>query len=105
MSRIQLPLALKPPRRPRFDNFIVGDNRAVVATLTDGLDTGSWTFLGGPGGSGRTHLLSALFAERCRRGTRALFIALREPNQRPLLDQALADWIVLDDVEIGRASC
>ncbi len=99
MSRDQLPLALKPPRRPRFDNFIVGDNRAVVATLADGLEPGSWTFVGGPGGAGRSHLLAALFAERCRRGHRALFMALREANQRPLLDQAMADLIVLDDVD------
>lgn len=99
MSRTQLPLALKPPRRPRFDNFIAGANRAVVATLAEGLEPGAWYFLGGPPGSGRSHLVAAMFADRCRRGERALFIALADPRQRPLLEQAGGDWVVIDDVD------
>lgn len=99
MSRAQLPLALKPPRRPRFDNFIVGPNQAVVATLSQGAEAGGWYFVAGPAGSGRSHLLAAFFGERCRRGERAHFIALGKPRQRMLLEHADGDWVVIDDVD------
>ena len=99
MSRVQMPLALKPPRRPRFDNFIAGDNSALVASLRDGLESGHWYLLAGPRGSGRSHLLSAVLAERSQSGETALFIALREAGQWPLLEQACADWIILDDID------
>jgi len=99
VSRAQLPLALKPPRRPRFDNFIVGSNPAVVATLSQGVEPGGWYFLAGPAGSGRSHLISAFFAERCRVGDQAHFIALGNPKQRMLLEQADGDWVVIDDVD------
>lgn len=100
MSRAQLPLALKPPRRPRFDNFIAGSNQAVIATLSRGVEAGNWYFLAGPAGSGRTHLLSAFFSDRCRRGEQAHFIALGVPQQRRLLEHAAGDWVVIDDVGV-----
>jgi DnaA-homolog protein len=99
MSRAQMPLALKPPRRPRFDNFVAGDNGALVATLKNGLEPGQWYFLVGPSGSGRSHLLSAVLAEQARQGGFAQFIALSDRRQWALLDQAAADWIVVDDVD------
>lgn len=100
MSRAQLPLALKPPRRPRFDNFIVGSNEAVVATLSQGAESGAWYFVAGPAGSGRTHLVAAFFAECCRRQEQAHFIALGQPQQRMLLEHADGDWVVIDDVDV-----
>ncbi|NBD95258.1 MAG: hypothetical protein GVY11_02125 [Gammaproteobacteria bacterium] len=100
MSRAQLPLALKPPRRPRFDNFVAGPNQGVVATLARGVESGGWYFLAGPAGSGRSHLVSAFFAERCRLGERAHFIALSKPLQRMLLEHAEGDWVVVDDVDL-----
>lgn len=100
MSRAQLPLALKPPRRPRFDNFIVGPNHPVVATLSQGVESGAWYFLAGPAGSGRSHLVSAFFADRCRRGEQAHFVALGKPQQQRLLEHADGDWVVLDDVDV-----
>lgn len=99
MTRAQLPLALKPPRRPRFDNFVVGANRVVVATLAEGLEKGNWYFLGGPPGSGRSHLVAAAFARLCRCGRAAHFIALTDSGQRALLDHAGGDWVALDDVD------
>lgn len=99
MTRAQLPLALKPPRRPRFDNFVAGANRGVVATLADGLEPGGWYFLGGPAGSGRSHLIAAAFAEWCRSGLSAHFIALADTGQHALLEQADGDWMALDDVD------
>lgn len=99
MSRAQLPLALKPPRRPRFGNFIAGPNQAVVATLAHGVEPGGWYFLAGPTGSGRSHLVSAFFADRCDRGEQVHFIALGRPRQRMLLEHADGDWVVIDDVD------
>lgn len=99
MSRAQLPLALKPPRRPRFDNFVAGPNQAVIATLTQGVERGGWYFLAGPAGSGRSHLISAFFGDRCARGEQAHFIALGNAQQRSLLEHAGGDWVVLDDVD------
>lgn len=99
MSRVQMPLALKPPRRPRFDNFVVGDNLALVATLKGGLEAGQWYFLAGPSGSGRSHLLSAILAVRAGQGDPVLFIGLKDSHQWLLLEQARADWIVIDDVD------
>lgn len=99
MTRAQIPLALKPPRRPRFDNFVAGDNAAVVATLRDGLDPGGWYFLGGPPGSGRSHLLSAVFSELVGQGRSAHFLSLGDERQLALLDCAEAEWLVVDDVD------
>lgn len=100
MSRAQLPLALKPPRRPRFDNFVAGPNRVVVATLNGGVAVGEWCFLAGSPGSGRSHLLAAFFAERCRQGDQAHFVALKKPRQRLLLEHATGHWVVIDDVDV-----
>jgi len=99
VSRAQIPLALKAPRRPRFDNFIVGPNQSVVATLSQGVESGGWYFVAGAAGSGRSHLVSAFFADRCRRGDQAHYIALGKPHQRMLLDHADGDWVVIDDVD------
>ncbi len=98
MSRVQMPLALKPPRRPRFDNFVTGDNGALVATLKSGLEPGHWYFLAGPSGSGRSHLMSAVFADRAGQAS-ARFIALADHRQWPLLEHTDAEWIVLDDID------
>jgi DnaA family protein len=99
MSPGQIPLALKPPRRPGFANFIAGPNQAVVETLSTGLEPGAWYLLGGPPGSGRTHLLSASFARLQSRGLTASFIALAVRANRPLLTATAGDWVVLDDID------
>jgi DnaA-homolog protein len=100
VSRTQLPLALKPPRRPHFDNFVAGPNQAVIATLSQGVERGGWYFLVGSAGCGRSHLVSAFFSDRCHRDEQAHFIALGNPQQRLLLGHADGDWVVLDDVDV-----
>ena len=99
MSSSQIPLALKPPRRPRFDNFIAGPNQAVVDTLANGLEPGQWYFLAGPPGSGRSHLLSACFAGLVQRGLGCRYLALGATASWPLLDQADGDFVLLDDID------
>ncbi|AKS42825.1 HdaA/DnaA family protein [Wenzhouxiangella marina] len=92
-------LALKAPRRPGFENFIAGPNQALVDTLAQGLEHGAWYFLAGPAGSGRTHLLNAVFADRHRRGETVGFMALSVRANRALLDEASADWVLVDDID------
>ncbi len=99
MSRQQIPLALKPPRRPRFENFVAGPNQALVDLLAAGLESGSWYFLGGPPGSGRSHLMSACFADCLKRSQTAQFLALAVPSNQALLEAAAADCILLDDID------
>jgi DnaA family protein len=99
VSQQQIPLALKPPRRPGFENFIAGPNTVVVSTLERGLETGAWYFVGGPAGSGRTHLLAAAFAQANRSGAVASFVSLALRANRGLLSQAGGDWVFVDDID------
>ena len=100
MNQRQIPLALKPPRRPGFDNFIAGPNQVVVETLACGLEQAAWYFLGGPAGSGRSHLLSACFADRLRADDAVNFVALSIAANRELLDHATGDWVMVDDIDV-----
>lgn len=99
MNRTQLPLALNPPRRPTFDNFVAGSNRSVIGTLRDGLDPGGWYFLCGTSGTGRTHLLTAAFDACRKRAGSAVFLSLSDRRHCALLDHAGGDWLMVDDVD------
>lgn len=99
MNQQQL-LALKPPRRPGFANFVAGPNQALVDTLASGLESGGWYFVAGAPGSGRSHLLAAAFAHQHRLGLAASFIALSVRANRQLLDQAGGDWVIVDDIDV-----
>ncbi|MGY6629975.1 MAG: HdaA/DnaA family protein [Wenzhouxiangella sp.] len=99
MSQQQIPLALKPPRRPGFDNFVAGDNRAVVETLRNGLETGHWYFLSGPSGSGRSHLLSACLSAFTARGIEVAYAGMIAPANRRLLETLSARWVIVDDID------
>ncbi|MDR9389213.1 MAG: DnaA/Hda family protein [Wenzhouxiangella sp.] len=95
----QMPLALKPPRRPSFDNFVVGDNAAVVSTLQGAPAVSGWTLLAGSTGSGKSHLLTALFNQALASGHEATFVSLSDATRWPLLDDTTAGVVVLDDVD------
>ena len=99
MTQQQMPLALKPPRRPGFANFIAGDNTALVAVLESGLEAGHWYFLGGPSGSGRSHLLLATHARLLASGAKVAYAGMRLAANRSLLDSLSGDWVLLDDVD------
>lgn len=96
---MQIPLALNPPRRPGFGNFLAGPNQAVVDTLKFGLEAGACYFLGGPPGYGRTHLALASYAHLARAGRSVRFVPLGHPGAFRVLDEAAAEWLVLDDVD------
>ena len=99
MTSAQIPLALKPPRRPGFDNFIAGPNQSVVDTLAEGLESGQWYFLAGPAGSGRSHLMAASFSALLRRSLQARFMAMEAVANWPLLEQTEGDFVLLDDID------
>ncbi|QOC21720.1 hypothetical protein IC757_11800 [Wenzhouxiangella sp. AB-CW3] len=99
MTHAQLSLSLKPPRRPSFDNFVTGDNGALIGTLKSGLEPGQWYFLAGPSGSGRSHLLWAVLDQCLRQGRQAQYIGLSQPGQLALLEQTSADWVLVDDAD------
>lgn len=104
MSVAQLPLALKSPRQPGFENFVAGRSRPVVATLSLGLEPGGWYLVCGPRGSGRSHLLGAALADRIRNGEQAIFIGLKKTGQLDLLEQADGDWVIVDDIDARAGS-
>jgi DnaA-homolog protein len=66
----QLPLAFAPPLAPSFDSFIVGANAAALMHLRNLGAASAPTYLWGPPGSGKTHLLRALAHERHAAGHR-----------------------------------
>ncbi|NKI34338.1 hypothetical protein HFP89_04085 [Wenzhouxiangella sp. XN79A] len=99
MSAPQLPLALSPPRRPRFSNFVTGDNGLVVRTLRDGLEPGQWLRVSGPPGSGRSHLALATVARLAERNLRCVFVPGAMPAAAALLEAAGGDWVVVDDYD------
>ncbi len=96
MSTGQIPLALDPPRQPRFSNFLAGPNAMTVQTLQFGLEPGQWYFVKGSSGSGRTHLALATVDAL---GAHARYLPLGDPRSAGLLDVTRAPWIVLDDVD------
>jgi DnaA family protein len=59
---LQLPLPLGGRAAPTFDDFLVGDNAAVLAHLRGLQMPGAPVYLWGPPGSGKSHLLQALAA-------------------------------------------
>lgn len=59
----QLPLALQLSQDFSFDNFVPGENWEALSRLID-CSTGKMFYLFGESGSGKTHLLKALAADR-----------------------------------------
>ena len=58
----QIPLAIGPDPARTFDTFLAGDNGAAVEHLRQFTPRSPPTYLWGPTGSGKTHLLAALVA-------------------------------------------
>ncbi|MDX1626532.1 MAG: hypothetical protein R3323_08455 [Wenzhouxiangellaceae bacterium] len=99
MSASQLPLALAPPRRPAFDNFVAGENRAVLRTLRDGPAPGDWFFLSGPPGSGKTHLAQACVRGWSGPGRPVAFVPGSSPRAADLLRATSGQRVIVDDVD------
>ena len=74
----QLPLALRWPRRQRFEHFHAGANAAALAAVQAlALEPGApWVYLHGAGGSGRSHLLMAACQAANGAGRRVQYLPL-----------------------------
>jgi len=95
----QLPLALTPPRRRRFDNFVAGPNGAVVDSLRHTLDQRGWVHLCGPPGSGKSHLAMAALEAWARAGRRTCYVPARETGSAAMLEGGAIDLAVVDDID------
>ncbi len=73
----QIPLDLQPPGPDRFEDFVIGPNRAAVDSLKSlASHPGGSVFIQGPPGSGKTHLLNALCMEQREQRQPAWYIGL-----------------------------
>ena len=74
----QLPLALRWPRRQRFEHFHAGANAAALAAVQAlAADRGApWVYLHGASGSGRSHLLLAACQAANAAGRRVQYLPL-----------------------------
>ena len=93
-----------PRRDSRFEDFVIGPNKAVVEALKHMPDEpGSHVFLNGGEGSGKTHLLNALCHETRERGGRAFYLALKRLPQDAIASlQGLEklDLVCVDDLHV-----
>jgi len=93
----QIPLGLTPDPAQRFDSFVAGANAAVLEHLRALALPAAPVYLWGPPGSGKTHLLRAMVAEREQHGERAAWFAASDATPWQL-DEAWS-LIVFDDCE------
>lgn len=100
---LQLPLGVRLADRAVFESFVAGANSAAVAhlqALADGRIAGA-TWIAGPAGSGKTHLLQAVCARAGARGAAAFLplAELRALGPGALDGYAGAACLCLDDVD------
>ncbi len=95
----QLPLGVRLNEAARFDTFVAGDNRELVARLA-GSEPPRLLWLWGRAGSGKTHLLQAACAAVGRRGGAATYIDLAAAATPALLDGCEGlDLVCLDALD------
>ncbi|HET6430692.1 DnaA regulatory inactivator Hda [Dyella sp.] len=98
----QLPLALRWPRRQRFEHFHAGAyNAAALAAVQALVQPGApWVYLHGPAGSGRSHLLLAAAQAASAAGRRVQYLPLATLADRAAALRGVAgsEWLALDDL-------
>ena len=98
----QLPLALRWPRRQRFEHFHAGANAAVLAALRRfAVEPGvPWIYLHGVSGSGRSHLLLATCQAATAAGRRAQYLPLATMGDAAAVMRGVAgsELLALDDL-------
>ncbi|HET7299097.1 MAG TPA: DnaA regulatory inactivator Hda [Oleiagrimonas sp.] len=100
----QLPLALRWPRRQRFEYFYPGANAAALAVVRRAAEAPDavWPFVTGGQGSGKTHLLIAACQAATAQGRRAQYVPLASlgANAEAAIRGGVgADVLALDDVQ------
>jgi DnaA family protein len=98
----QLPLALRWPRRQRFEHFHAGANAAVLAAVQVlALEPGApWIYLHGANGSGRSHLLMAACQAASAEGRRVQYLPLAMLADHAMVLRGVAgsELLALDDL-------
>jgi DnaA family protein len=98
----QLPLALRWPRRQRFEYFHAGDNAAALAAVQAlALESAApWVYLHGANGSGRSHLLMAACQAASAAGRRVQYLPLATiaDHATALRGVAGSELLALDDL-------
>ncbi|NSL57035.1 DnaA regulatory inactivator Hda [Uliginosibacterium aquaticum] len=94
----QLTLDVRPRVPATLENFVAGDNEALLLALRRqlGARDGSWFYLWGAAGSGRSHLLQAAVAESAAAGRPACYLDATQGDTLQMEDGLLA---ALDDVD------
>jgi DnaA-homolog protein len=99
-----LPLALRWPRRQRFEHFHAGANAAALAAVRAlALEPGApWIYLHGAGGSGRSHLLMAACQAASSVGRRVQYLPLATiaDHAAALRGVAGSELLALDDLGV-----
>ncbi|URL57756.1 DnaA regulatory inactivator Hda [Luteibacter flocculans] len=100
----QLPLALRWPRRQRFEHFRAGENAVAVEAVRAAATHADapWVFVAGPIGSGRTHLLIAACQAAIDAGRTAQYLPLagmRGPRAAAIRGMAGSDLLAIDDID------
>jgi len=94
----QLTLDVRPQVPATLDNFVAGDNSALLAALRRQitLHDGSWLYLWGASGSGRSHLLHAAIAASQASGRPAAYLPAAAGADLQIEPEQL---VALDDVD------
>jgi DnaA family protein len=98
----QLPLALRWPRRQRFEHFHAGANAIALAALRAFAvePEAPWIYLHGVGGSGRSHLLLATCQAATAAGRRVQYLPLATMGDPTVALRGVAgsELLALDDL-------
>lgn len=96
----QLPLALRWPRRQRFEHFHAGANAVALAAVQAlAVEPGApWVYLHGANGSGRSHLLMAACQAAVGRRVQYLPLAALGNPAEALRGVAGSELLALDDL-------
>lgn len=94
----QLTLDVRPQVPVTLENFVAGDNEALLATLRQQISAhdGSWLYIWGEAGSGRSHLLQAAVAGAREAGRPATYLNAAEGTGLEMAPDLL---IALDDLD------
>lgn len=98
----QMPLALRWPRRQRFEHFHPGANAATLAAVEQLAQAPGtpWLYLAGPSGSGKSHLLMAACQAAIQGGRTVQYLPLASLRDRASAIRGVAgsEFLALDDL-------
>lgn len=94
----QLTLDVRPQIAVTLENFVAGDNEALLAALQQQIaaSDGSWLYIWGEAGSGRSHLLQAAVTAARQTGRPACYLRASEGSGLEMAPGLLA---ALDDLD------